>query len=157
MGDVDSGGQWLTYKQLANLRGIKQRAAVRLSQRRGWRRQPGNDGETRVLVPADMLEPSQRPSQGDAAGDDRATPPPLIAQAVAALETAVSSLTDQLAKAESRATAATTRAERAEGERDQARADHAKAMQANRKWEATDAARKAKGRLRRAWDGWRGR
>jgi hypothetical protein len=42
-------------------------------------------------------------------------------------------------------------------ERDAAREAHAKAMAANRKWEAADAARKARGRLRRAWDGWRGR
>ena len=56
-----------------------------------------------------------------------------------------------------RADEAVARAERAEGERDVTREAHAKAMQANRKWEAADAARKARGRLRRAWDGWRGR
>ena len=55
MGDNwgDSGGdtRWMTYAELAQVRGIKEPAAVRLVQRRGWERQPGNDGSTRIAVP----------------------------------------------------------------------------------------------------------
>jgi len=49
----DSGGdtRWMTYAELAQARGIKEPAAVRLVQRRGWERQPGNDGSTRIAVP----------------------------------------------------------------------------------------------------------
>ncbi len=49
----DSGGdtRWMTYAELAQARGIKEPAAVRLVQRRGWERQPGNDGSTRTAVP----------------------------------------------------------------------------------------------------------
>jgi hypothetical protein len=197
--DDDATGRWLTYAELAEARGITRKAAARLTLRHRWRRQPGNDGVTRVLVPDAKLAHRQ-------SGRHDAEPQPLIAQAVAALETAVMSLTDQLAKAEGRATTATARAEqaearanqaraeaeealqgaerlrqadathsaevaglrvqtdealaraeRAEGERDQAREAHAKAMAANRKWEAAETARKARGRLRRAWDGWRRR
>src|SRR5215472_1650148 len=171
MSDADGGAQWLTYKQLADLRGIKPRAAVRLSQRRGWRRQPGNDGATRVLVPDDMLETSQRPSQDDVAGDGRATPS-LIARSVAALETALTeangradtalALADrtlaQLADADARADKLRTlltetkgRANAMREERDIVRADHQKALQTVRRLEEANATRKARGRLRRAW------
>lgn len=41
----------MTYAELAQARGIKEPAAVRLVQRRGWERQSGNDGSTRIAVP----------------------------------------------------------------------------------------------------------
>jgi hypothetical protein len=46
-----------------------------------------------------------------------------------------------------------------EGERDQARGKAQTALQTVRRLEAAgrETARKARGRLRRAWDGWRGR
>jgi hypothetical protein len=53
--DDIGGGQWLTYEELAKARGIQRLAAVRLTQRHKWRRQRGNDGHARVLVPDDML------------------------------------------------------------------------------------------------------
>jgi hypothetical protein len=56
MGDTDSAGTWMTYTELAVVRGIKRSGAVRLVQRYGWRRQPGNDGMARVLVPHDQLD-----------------------------------------------------------------------------------------------------
>ncbi len=63
MGDNwgDSGGdtRWMTYAELAQARGIKEPAAVRLVQRRGWERQPGNDGSTRVAVPLGELRLSK--------------------------------------------------------------------------------------------------
>jgi hypothetical protein len=53
--------------------------------------------------------------------------------------------------------AATTQAEQAAGERDQARGEAQKARETVRRLEDAEVARKARGRLRRAWDGWRGR
>jgi hypothetical protein len=281
--DDSGGGRWLTYGEIAAARGTTRIAAVRLTQRHKWRRQRGNDGHARVLVPPDMLQPERPPPSGvdsNIARDVTADVPALLA----AIETAhlgevtalrgeiealkkladnatarvvdaeaiQAGLRSRLTEAEGRAIAATsraeqaearanqaraeaeeaiqgaerlrqagaaraeqaearadqerlaadrfraeveaaraeaavaqeaaearlskaveahgsevsglrvraddavTRAERAEDERDAAREAHAKAMAANRKWEAADAARKAGGRLRRAWDGWRG-
>ena len=59
-GDDTSDGQWVTYGELAKARNIERRAAVRLAQRRRWRRQAGNDGLARVLVPPDWLKPVDR-------------------------------------------------------------------------------------------------
>jgi hypothetical protein len=65
MGDTDAGtGRWLTYDEIAVLRGIKRIGAVRLVQRYKWRRMEGNDGKARVLVPASALEPVRRTSVG---------------------------------------------------------------------------------------------
>ncbi len=62
--DVTDTGRWLTYDELATLRGIKRIGAVRLVQRHKWRRQAGNDGLARVLVPHDALEPVRRTDAG---------------------------------------------------------------------------------------------
>lgn len=71
-GDDTSDGQWVTYGELAKARNIERRAAVRLAQRRRWRRQAGNDGLARVLVPPDWLKPVDRARDvaADDAGDD---------------------------------------------------------------------------------------
>jgi hypothetical protein len=53
--DGDSNGRWLTYGEIAASRGTSRIAAVRLTQRHKWRRQMGNDGLARVLVPPNML------------------------------------------------------------------------------------------------------
>jgi hypothetical protein len=274
MDETDAGdGRWLTYGQLAEARQIGKRAAVRLAQRHRLRRQPGNDGQTRVWVPTDMATSSPHRPTPPATDTDDTSPgvaSPFHAKALAVLETALAdasrradaalaladstmarladaeahtnaaiqraeraeaaisgervradTLRARVEEAEGRATAvaaraeqaearadqerlaadrfraeveaaraeaavaqeaaearlskavethgselaglrvradeAVARAERVESERDVAREAHQRAMQANRKWEAADAARKARGRLRRAWDGWRGR
>ena len=56
---VTDDSRWMTYAELAMARGIKEPAAVRLVQRRGWERQPGNDGAIRVAVPVPELRPSR--------------------------------------------------------------------------------------------------
>jgi hypothetical protein len=115
--DAGTGGRWMTYDELAAMRGIKRIGAVRLVQRYKWRRQAGNDGRARVLVPHDALqpvrgtdagtsapEPIAPTSAGSAAENDAGT---LLAGALAALEGAVAGLREQL-------DAANGRAERAE-------------------------------------------
>jgi hypothetical protein len=70
-------GVWMTYAQLAASRGVKRIAAVRIVQRHKWRKQAGNDGQVRVLVPHDMTGPSPRLPQhvaGYVTGDVTATP-----------------------------------------------------------------------------------
>jgi len=65
--DTAGTERWLTYDELAALRGIKRIGAVRLVQRHKWRRQAGNDGLARVLVPRDALEPVRRTDAGTSA------------------------------------------------------------------------------------------
>ena len=56
--------QWLSYAELGRVRGIGRESAKKLALREGWRRIPGNDGATRVLVPAEWLKPAREPSRG---------------------------------------------------------------------------------------------
>jgi hypothetical protein len=63
--DAGTDGRWLTYDEIAKLRGIKRIGAVRLVQRYKWRRMEGNDGKARVLVPVTALEPVRRTDAGN--------------------------------------------------------------------------------------------
>ena len=69
----ETDGVWLTKADIARVRGITIASAYRLIRRQGWRRQPGNDGKIRVLVPPDWANghrmgesavPSAVPSAG---------------------------------------------------------------------------------------------
>src|SRR5215469_8692794 len=124
--DVGAGA-WLTYGQLAEVRQISRRAAVRLAQRHHLRRQPGNDGKVRVWVPADMAasspfrpHPPASPPATDRASpevtDVRPDAPASATQALAVLEAA-------LRAADARADAALVLADRLAAELADARAD----------------------------------
>jgi hypothetical protein len=54
---VDNEGRWLTYGELATIRGTKRASAVKLAQRERWPRRAGNDRSqtVRVLVPEQWL------------------------------------------------------------------------------------------------------
>ncbi len=99
-GDDTSDGQWVTYGELAKARNIERRAAVRLAQRRRWRRQAGNDGLTRVLVPPDWLKPVDRARDvtRDDAGDDAPLDATAQVDAVEVLQRALTMLGEQLAR-----------------------------------------------------------
>ena len=51
--DVSTQGEWLTYDEIGQNRGIGREGAVQLARRKRWRRQPGSDGTMRIFVPAD--------------------------------------------------------------------------------------------------------
>jgi hypothetical protein len=151
--------RWMSYTELGQLRGTSAATARRMANRKRWRKQAGNDGTVRVAVPVNVSLTRETPRE-----TERETARDMLPQAVAALETAVTSLTDQLAKAESRATAATTRAEQAEGERDRVAGELAQAVERRTAAETearvlreAENARQQLGRWRRAWRGWRGR
>jgi hypothetical protein len=60
----------MTYRELGKARGISAASAARLAFRKGWQRQPGNDGAARVAVPTGEDQPSPydaRTGAGDAA------------------------------------------------------------------------------------------
>jgi hypothetical protein len=65
--DAGTTGRWMTYDELAEMRGIKRIGAVRLVQRYKWRRQAGNDGRARVLVPHDAVAPVRGTDAGSSA------------------------------------------------------------------------------------------
>jgi phage shock protein A len=120
--DSGADGVWMTYGEIATVRGIKRVAAIRLVQRHKWRKQAGNDGLARVLIPPEWAKPGDRALRditSDVAGDvilDGGD----VTRVINALETSVASLTE-------RAEAAERRADRAEKLADQAasRADRA--------------------------------
>ncbi len=56
-------GEWLSYAELGRVRGIGRESAKKLALREGWRRIPGNDGSTRVLVPREWLRPARESSR----------------------------------------------------------------------------------------------
>jgi hypothetical protein len=165
MDDLNDG-RWMTFAELAAARGTSKRAANVLVRRHGWRRQRNNAGHVIALVPRtwqDRQDEGETHSEphGAAHGDGAQ---PLLAQAVAVLESALteanSRATSALALADrslAQVADAEARATRLEGERDQARAGHQEALQRVRALEAADVTWRARGRLRRAWDGWRGR
>ena len=66
--------QWLTYQQAGEMYGVSAEAIRQHARRLGWRRQPGNDGKTLILVPPDTdLRTRVRPAehQPDGAAEQR--------------------------------------------------------------------------------------
>jgi chromosome segregation ATPase len=179
---ADNDGAWLSFPELARLRGINLTSAFRLARRNSWRRQKGNDGKLRVLVPAvdraiDLDKDKDKGSREPDKGQDKG-----LTQAVAAIRSGVLEVVQPLQAAitvlEAQLTEANTRAARAESEvcservradtlRDRLEATETRARDAEQAARiATDAlnaarraeeARKGRWALRRAWDGWRGR
>jgi hypothetical protein len=95
--DAASGGTWLTKAELARVRRITVASADRLIRRQGWRRQPGNDGRVRVLVPSDWQVPeraSDRTDPTDQEPTDPAHPTdgPTDADAFAAFDRAIDAI-----------------------------------------------------------------
>ena len=197
--DASADGRWVSYAELAAIRGIDHHSARRLTARQRWRRQKDNHGVVRVLVPFEHLKPERRArdASADTSADTSADAPAVmpadmsadISTVIKPLEGAITTLREQLAVANARAEHAEARAAGAEqvGASERIRADllrdRLEALQSelrqaqdtaeSRARDAEQAARialgtvealrqaeevrKGRGRLRRAWDGWRGR
>src|SRR6516162_5877100 len=67
-GDIPGDVTWMSYAELGRVRGISAASAKRLSNRRRWRKRAGNDGTTRVAVPATEAVARETRS-GDVSGD----------------------------------------------------------------------------------------
>ena len=106
--DKDNG-RWLTFAELAAVRGISKASAIKLVRRHGWRRQPGNEGHVRALVPTTWAVGGE--GSADSPADSPRDSPPDTSHAINALEAANAALQE-------RARAADARAERAEAEID---------------------------------------
>jgi chromosome segregation ATPase len=99
---------WMSYAELGRLRGISAASAKRLSNRRRWVKRSGNDGTTRVAVPAAEAV-SRETASGDVSGD--------MSLAIKPLEAAVAALREQLEHANQRADEAHRRADAADTDR----------------------------------------
>jgi len=66
--DPASAGRWCSYDEAAELLGITRGGVRNLARKRSWARRPGNDGRTRILVPADAV-PARTDAPNDAAHD----------------------------------------------------------------------------------------
>jgi hypothetical protein len=151
--------RWMSYTELGRLRGTSAATARRMANRKRWKKLPGNDGTIRVAVPAGLAVSRET---------SRETSRDLLPQALAALEAALVAANIRADRAEThadaqRATIDELRAGQAlmldvhARELAVARHDALAAQQAAAELRQAEAARKARGRLRRAWDGWRGR
>jgi hypothetical protein len=119
MGDEPDDARWMTYRELAQARGISPASATRLAFRKKWRRQKGNDGIARALVPLSEAEPA-KPAVPDVVGvimgDVAHDAVPDIIRTISALEATLSSLREQLEREQGRSAAAEARVERLEAE-----------------------------------------
>jgi hypothetical protein len=57
--DGDADIRWLSYAQIAKIRGISRASAERIVRRAKWRRQVDNQGVTRAAVPLAYGEPER--------------------------------------------------------------------------------------------------
>jgi hypothetical protein len=94
---VDNG-RWLTYGEIAAIRRTTRASAERLARRMKWRRQSGNDGFARVMVPAAFLARAGERAK-DSPRDERGEVPP----APDVFQAALSMLEKQLAREGARA------------------------------------------------------
>lgn len=94
VGDEGPAYRWMSYAELGSVRGINIASAKRLTVRRKWRRQAGNDGTTRVAVPVDEAMPWN--GKTPATDDD-------VTLLISSLESALSALREQLDRERSRA------------------------------------------------------
>lgn len=154
--------QWLTYQQAGDLLGVSSEAIRRHATRYGWRRQPGNDGKTLVLMTdreAGQVRTRPGGRQLERPGEHLSgRPPERPGDAATVADTMAALVADRLA-AEARRDAAQAEAEqqreraaRAEGERDGLReavrrADEAVAMADRRAVEAAERLRESRERL----------
>jgi len=162
----NSGGRWLTYAELARVRGIGRASAVKLVARERWPRSSGNDRSrtVRVLVPEDWLQPAKErpaisgdlpPGSADASGmlaaienAHRGEIEALKGQ-VEALRTLADASGAKLVDAEARLAAA-------EEARRQARAEAQSAQERADALARAEDTRKARGRWSRLRAAWRG-
>jgi chromosome segregation ATPase len=100
--DTDADGRWMTYEELAEVRGIDRHSARRLASRLKWRRQKDNQQIVRVYVPLSRTEPDRR--HRDMPADN----PQDISRAISVMEAAIGALREQLEQANGRADRAET-------------------------------------------------
>jgi hypothetical protein len=105
--------RWLSYSQIAELRGISRTSAERIVRRAKWRRQVDNQGVTRAAVPlayADFVRTGPRDGQAERQEDRQAESPP-DSTSLAVLQGAVDALRQRAERAEAETDSAHKRAD----------------------------------------------
>jgi chromosome segregation ATPase len=126
--DVSDDGRWLTYDELAQIRGISRPSAERLVLRNRWRRQRDNQRVVRILVPLDRLsDDTSDHASADTSADVSSDVSGAIGAFEAALEAIKSAHAGEISALRERAETAERRAEAADTDRRaaQVRADQA--------------------------------
>ena len=54
--DEGADSRWVSYDELASIRGIDKASAFRMAHRRRWPKLKGNDGTVRLAVPVSVLQ-----------------------------------------------------------------------------------------------------
>ena len=116
---VGDGARRMTYAELAESRRISVSSAERLVRRRHWRRQVGNDGVVRILVPLDDARDRRQHADSDKGLSVRTSPEDIrtsgdVRGTIRTLEPAVRTLGEQLEAANSSLLSERRRAEQAE-------------------------------------------
>jgi hypothetical protein len=127
--DIGADTRWLSYGELADIRGIGRESAIRIARRHRWARRSGNDGTVRVAVPRSFLEAKSR-DRPDDPRDNTGDSPPDISRLIKALEGQTEALKGQMGVVEAhnvtlrdQAAVAEQRAARADERVDQVLAD----------------------------------
>jgi hypothetical protein len=174
-GDIPGDVTWMSYAELGRSRGISAASAKRLSNRRRWAKRAGNDGTTRVAVPAEEAVPRETDT-GDIPGDmsrllveanRRADVAVALADRtltqLAEAHTEVGRLRDRLETTERRATDAEQQAAqlrdaatRADHDRSAAVASADEAVRAAEELRQAEERRRGQGRWGRLRAAWRG-
>jgi hypothetical protein len=130
--DETGNGRWLTYSELAEIRGIGRESAVKLAHRERWRKLSRNDRDRtiRVFVPAEWLRQAREARPGEEASWIN---PGIFQEALAALREQLGAAGHRADRAEQIADTERKRADRAETRADQAetRADRAEQVTAS--------------------------
>jgi hypothetical protein len=121
----DEPARWMTFAELAAVRGISKDSAITLVRRHRWRRQRDNQGHVIALVPLTWTEKenesrADNPPLSQPDGRPDTTAAEVLTGAVAALEGSVSALRERAQAAERRAETAERRADAVEAERREA-------------------------------------
>jgi hypothetical protein len=123
--------RWVSYDELASIRGIDKASAFRMAHRRRWLKRKGNDGTVRLAVPVSVLQGRTRANpdvRSDVISDDRSDLLPDNHATISALQSLIAAKDSQIealhgwlaaekdraAKAEDRGDRAEDRAHRAE-------------------------------------------
>lgn len=145
--EPDAETRWLSYREIASVRGISQASAARMARLHRWPRRKNNAGVTVCAVPLSYAEPEQeRPPeiQPESPSEPKAIPPenppepmafPAAAAAISALHSAIDVLRNQLVRE-------TSRSDRLQAE-----------VEALRQAEAQRAGKGRWARLKAAWRG----
>jgi hypothetical protein len=143
--------RWMSYAELGRLRGTSAATARRMANRKHWKKLPGNDGTVRVAVPGEVAV-----SRETLPETSRETSRDTLSRAVAALETAVTTLTRQLGDARADRERLEFELRMAIAVLEEARAEARAAQEAAEAVRQAEEARKARGRWARVRAAWRG-